>query len=645
MKSMKKYIYFISILSALSFGSCSDYLDTAKELSANLTIDQVFENSTYTREWHNNIFNCITEYSGLGSSTNGGNGINCNPWSAMSGEIMQNNGAVKNLLESGYTAGNAQFHRWDTEYMYIRQAMIFLQKAKPIGNQGDVASLSEDNVNRMKAEARFFIAYCYFTMFELYGPVAIVPELADPENPNIDYPRASTDEMVNVIDSLLQDVINDPALPASIYKNGTFNYTEMTRPTKVVALALRAKLSVYAASPLLNGGFAEALTVKNKDGKRLFPDYDANKWVIAKQRLEELITFAEAQGHKLYYSADSDANKSVYELFQNYNDEILWATSVNERSTNVGDKRVTPRDMFASYGNIGVSQEVVDAFFMNNGLCIDDQGSGYKEDGFESVFNPASSIGRTDPNIFNMYANREARFYASVAYQGRSWHLQPNNSTNYAIGFAKGQAADNSSTDCPRGGYLLYKFYSHQVAFFTGTGIVDHYNKPSILFRLADFYLYYAEVCNEINPSDQNIIDYIDKIRTRAGISGYREMQDSGIKTNVIGNYQAQKEAIIHERYVELYAEGQRYFDMCRWMICEPGKSKYGDIRKFSGLNMNGYANLPLNDDNTFFKRVPIESRSAWSKKYYFYPIPQQEINKSKGALLVQNPLWEKAEE
>ena len=649
---MRKYIFYFSCIFFLSgLGACSDYLDTSKELTENLTINEVFENVSYTRRWHQNIYNCIIEHSKMGSSTATNNNAganwvgawNSNPWSAMSGEIMQNGAGtapVRDLLESGFTTGSAQWHRWGTQYQQIRQAMIFLERAKPLGKPGDLTSISETELNKMKAEAKFFIAYCYFTLFELYGPPAIVPELANPENPNIDYPRASVDEIIELIDGLLQEVINTPELPESIYRSGVWNYTEMVRPTKVVAMALRARLAVYAASPLYNGGYAEALTLKNKDGKRLFPDHDANKWVIAKQRLEELLVFAEAQGHKLYYSADLDPHKSVYEIFQNGNDEIMWATDVNERngSTN-GDKRVTPRDIYGGWANYGPSQEVVDAFFMDNGLCIDDPGSGYRKDGFTDVFNPASSTGRTDPNIFNMFANREPRFYASVMYQGRSWHIQPG-VANWAAGFAKGQPSGNSTLDSPRGGYLLYKFYSRNVNL-SGSSSTTYYNKPSILFRLADFYLYYAEVCNEINPNDPNVIDYIDKIRDRAGIPGYRELQESGKKTGIIGNYKEQKEAIIHERYVELFAEGQRYFDMNRWMISEPGKSKYGDLKQFHGLNMNGLATEPIGSNNSFFTVIRLETRGAWSKKYYLFPIAQDEVNKSKGQLLIQNPLWE----
>ena len=60
---------------------------------------------------------------------------------------------------------------------------------------------------------------------------------------------------------------------------------------------------------------------------------------------------------------------------------------------------------------------------------------------------------------------------------------------------------------------------------------LKNYARPSIILRLADFYLYYAEVCNEVNPSDKNVIVYLDKVRERAGIAGYQDLHNKGIKS------------------------------------------------------------------------------------------------------------------
>lgn len=197
---------------------------------------------------------------------------------------------------------------------------------------------------------------------------------------------------------------------------------------------------------------------------------------------------------------------------------------------------------------------------------------------------------------------------------------------------AKGEGSDNSSGDNPRSGYLPTKMKNRQI-LYTGD-YLRIWARPSILFRLADFYLYYAEVCNEINPDDPNIITYLDKVRERAGIPGYRELAQTN-KKNIIGDQALQRKMIQRERQVELAMEGQRYFDIHRWMIC--GKGEDADQTVFYGMNMNGYKDQPIGASNSFFTRTVIENR-VWNQAMYLYPIPQDEIQKSK--LLVQNPLW-----
>ena len=152
---------------------------------------------------------------------------------------------------------------------------------------------------------------------------------------------------------------------------------------------------------------------------------------------------------------------------------------------------------------------------------------------------------------------------------------------------------------------------------------------------MADFYLYYAEVCNEVDPNDPNVIKYLDLVRQRAGIPGYRELNDTGVKTGVIGDYEAQAYAIRRERQVELFSEGQRYFDVRRWMICGPGEE--ADQAVAYGMNVDGVSTLPPGDPGSYFNRV-VARNYNWTRAMYLYPIPHNEIEKSPS--LVQNPLW-----
>lgn len=627
---MKKLIYSIMIAGmTLSATSCSDYLDVSDEITKNLSIEEVFNSATYTKSWYVNMYNSISEFSETGSDCNAFK----NPWSNMSGELASQMAPSKDVMVSGFTAGDAGFHRWADLYKYIRQAMIFIERGKPVGNATDQQVITQDEMNRMKDEAKFFIAYCYVTLFEQYGPAPIVTEIEDAAMPKkSDYVRPSVDEYAEYVDNLLKEVIEGSYLPESMT-----NLNEMVRPTKVTAMAVRAKFWMFVASPLFNGEYKEAVEMQDKDGKQIFPEKNPEKWKTAKKHVKDLIDFAEAHGHKLYkvynQGGGFDAHQSIYKLFQCYNEEVLWASTNNSYSDEwLMERRTTPRDIYNCYGTVGPTQEAVDQFFMSNGLARGDNGSGYNENSLVDVKNVCNENQRTDKSVFNMYSNREPRFYAAVIYQGKSWHIQPAGKPDYYVDFSVKGGAGPSSSDTPLVGYMLSKFKNRKI--LNTNGYIGSYFRPSILFRLADFYLYYAEACNEVNPNDPDIIAYLDKVRSRAGIPGYKELHDTN-KKDIIGNQVAQRKAIQQERFVELYCEGQRYFDIRRWMICDPGKD--ADQTLFSGMNEYGDPTKPIGTTDSYYKRTVLEKR-VWKKALYLYPISQTEINQC--PKLIQNPGW-----
>ncbi len=644
---LRKLLYIATVAGlTLTATSCSDYLDISSELQKSVSIDDIFENPDYTRSWYGTVYANISEYSETGSEASAFK----NPWANMCGEVASQMSPSKDAMVAGYTASSAQFHRWATIYQSIRQAMIFLERGKPVGSDSNV--ITEEQMGRMKDEVKFLMAYYYFSLFELYGPAPIITRIDDAAYPEInDYKRPTVDEMVNYIDGLLKEVIEGSHLPNSVVTAKaaagaahSFNTNEIVRPTKVTAMALRAKLWVYAASPLFNGGWDKAMEVKDSEGNQLFPAKDAGKWVTAKTHLKSLITFAEEEGHKLYevhVNGSAQPERSIYKLFQVYNEEILWSSTNNSYSDQYKmEKRTNPRDVNSCYGTVGPTQESVDMFFMKNGLAIKDAGSTYREDAMVQVVNTAYSddgaTTKTDNNIYNMYANREPRFYMCVNYQGKSWYKvfmdKSADNAKYFLDFSMAGGAGPASKDTPLVGYMLGKFKNRTVNHASGDTQI--WRRVSIIYRLAEFYLYYAEVLNEIDPNDPEIITYLDKVRTRAGIPGYEKLKTDGLK-NISGNQVAQRKAIQQERFVELFCEGQRYFDIRRWMICGAGQD--ADQTRFSGMNEYGDLDLAAGD-KSYFKRTVIEKR-MWDDKMYLYPIHQNVVQLSKG-LIQQNPGW-----
>ena len=601
--------------------SCSDYLDVSDDLAAELTLEQVFNNVGQTKRFHRYIYSAIPDVSNImiNGTYAGLTGLD-NPWPTLSDELKASQNNTKTVPSTGYSAANAAFSRWSL-YNQIRQAGIFIRDAHAITTGEETgAVITEEELATLKNEARFLRAYYHFLLFELYGPIPIMGDdnIADPSSSDLDYYRAPIDEVVSFIDSELRACL--PLLPHLETSN-----ERAAAPTKAAAYAILAKLHVYAASPLFNGGYKAAMELRDNRDIQLFPAQDKTKWQKAVSALEELFAYLESQNrNELFIVRNSDgtinAEESLYQInfvfTNNQNTEALWYTSKDSWGGVTGEgreRRCTPRDVYQGFSGIGIIQEMIDDYFMADGHTIDESPLYDKSREYELDAN----------NIANMYKNREPRFYNDVTYSGIIWQNTAENGNPKKIYFYKGSGDDNSKADNCYTGYLLYKGLCHDL-LGTGNYPRNQY-RPGILFRLADFYLLYAEALNEVNPSDPKILEYVDKIRERAGIPKLQE-----IKPEIRGNYEAQFEAIRHERRVELFAEGQRYFDVRRWMLAD----KDGDCRQggaFTGMDMNA------DNPQDFMNRVTFETR-LFEERMYLYPLPESEVNKSKK--LVQNPGW-----
>lgn len=611
---MKRILYHIIIASLIfSFSSCKKYLDVSDELAGGLTsISEIFDNPSYAKRFYGNIFTGIPDYSNMIRADWDGGGQTGlhNPWTGLTDEISTAYGDNARYLISPKNSSNMGFHRWSTLYTLIRQANLFIEHARVIPPSGtDAEQLDQQELDRMMANVLFMRAYYHYLLFEQYGPI-IIMDRAYGDTEDVDLPRNSVDEVVDFIDSELANAID--LLEPTPYQDD--NYKAL--PYKGVALAVRAKLWVYAASPLFNGEYQEGLALQNHDGKQLFPAKNPDKWNKAVTHLKAFLDYGQSHYslYKVFTDGELDADASVYELFQKYNEEIIWATAQDGFSGMDGDRferRATPRSEPNGLGSTAVVQELVDDFYMKDGLPIKSEGflpasPLYKESGFSVV---------DDVEVFNMWVDREPRFYNTVFFAGRRWHIS-NKETQFYMGSANDRTGQHTAS-----GYLLYKRFNRRV-HKTSPGVSTVF-RPSIIFRLAEFYLLYAEALNEVDPNHPDILLYVNKVRERAGIPDLQELNGA-----IVGNQQLQREAIQRESRLELATEGQRYFDVRRWMIATSEQGRQGG--DFHGMNMAG-------NYEEFFKRERFETR-VFEEKQYLQPIPFSEMQKS--VQLVQNPGW-----
>lgn len=602
--------------------SCVDYLD--KESDTELTLPMVFEDKTRIEGWLANVYSHVPDpYWGYARKLG---------WDILSDDMTaserwrQWDWKVIPMLLGEWTPSTD----WDGNYwarlpQLIREANIFIENVHPLPEQG----ISATEVTYMKAEMRFMIAYYYYLLSNTYGPIPFKPNYIAPTDFNLaDLMEGQRPyyEVVDWVDKELKEVAK--ILPAK--------YTEARkygRATSIMCLAVRARMLLFAASPLVNGN-PDYANHKNKDGENLFSTTeDKSKWAYAAQACKELIDAAEAAGHKLYTVENEDGTIDPFMSYQNLfltrydegNTEILFARPGGSEYGEY-EKHATPQVSGGS-GGLGVTQSLVDAFFMENGLPINDDDSKYVESGFSgsdetrdnTVWDTEVNGGAiTKSGTYNMYCHREPRFYITVSYNN-SYFTQEKRLFNFFNG-----SADNPHThDAPQNGYLIRKKISPDLNVKQGT----YKYRPGIVYRLGEAYLNYAEALNESDPGNGDILVYLNKIRERAGIRQYTTGATDDNFIHVDLNDQAEMRKLIRaERRVELSCEGIRYDDLRRWKEAENVLN--GD---FYGMNFSG------KDNSSFYVRTPYLKR-VYKKAYYWFPIHQSEIDKNDK--LVQSPYW-----
>lgn len=120
-----------------------------------------------------------------------------------------------------------------------------------------------------------------------------------------------------------------------------------------------------------------------------------------------------------------------------------------------------------------------------------------------------------------------------------------------------------------------------------------------VMLRLADVYLMYAEVL-QATGNDGLALEYVNKIRRRAH-SADPEIPVPGVDHIGIAGTTL-RDAIREERFLELFAEGERWYDIVRWKIVREEVLKYNDMRVTQG-------------------------EIVYHDKDYYYPVPLQEID------------------
>lgn len=521
--------------------------------------------------------------------------------------------------------GNWRFSwiRWENMYGNIKNVNVLLANIDNVP-----AELATDKalISRMKGEAYFLRALAYSNIMRSYGGVVLVNEPFELGQDFLSIQRSTLDETVNFIIADLDQAIS--LLP----KAGDI---EQGRATKGAAAALKSRVLSWCTGTLMNGGYeASNPLVSFQGGSRT-------------ARLEAAKTAAKDVMNGTYgdygltgttddppaVMTEEDVQKYASDFYSTFiqqgewNNEVIFGVQYLKAQGN----RVRPNRWFGpngyhNWGNNNPLEPVVREFEMKDGSpFVWDKYS----PGDQNVREFTAAEMAEDPER-NPYVGREPRFYASVLFDGAQWQPRPSDGAGIdplgiiQTGYYTNDAGEThtSGLDTRQGiieswngtknGYYIKKFIDIQ----TEGQYYDNEN-AWVEIRYAEVLMDYAEACIELGGSDLQLgLDALNMVRNRAGLP------------DRVTTDQAQaREWYRHERQVEFFGEGDRWYMIRKWMIA-------GDVIK--DVHPMKIYHSDNGNQKWQYDVATITDARMWNNQNYWMPISRDEINKA--PQLTQNP-------
>jgi len=471
---------------------------------------------------------------------------------------------------------------WSAPFTEIRRSNYLLEGMT-------TSTLADDVKAKYMAIARLSRAYNYFLLVKRYGDVQwqdhVVLSTDDP------YISAGRDDRDVVMDKVLED------LDYAIANIGNGNKVSWS---KDLALAMKSEICLYEGTYCKyrtqadNGKAADA----SRAQKYL------NECVSASQQLMGG-GYSLTENYGEIYNALSLTGNSEVIFCRHYEKDVLGHSTVDYTS--------------GSTAQSGISKDAIDAFLFTDGKPL-------ATTGLDTDDAPELINGKY--NLDKMLSVRDKRLGVlidhTLAFKGH--------------GNARGDLAEMTSSTA----YTIAKYYTDKMGDPSATSQIYYCNNigtgytDAPIYWLAQIYLNFAEAKAELGNITQSDLDNsINKLQNRAGLPGLTlnpeadPANNHGVSTLIW--------EIRRARRCELMTDGNRYWDLVRWhQLDKLDTSKYPNI--VHGANLAGVPDCEVVLDNGY--AVPWTAQRTFDKKYYFYPIPNDEINNTPDDAVTQNPGW-----
>ena len=369
--------------------------------------------------------------------------------------------------------------------------------------------------------------------------------------------------------------IDDPADYTRVFGRHVW-----TRMSGRIVEALRAQAALLASSP----AFADGSGVTSAQAA----DYAA----VVLDRIGGIAGLS-AKGHLWYTAEEMGDGGGVY----TNNSEILWRGGITSSTSSLEENNFPPT--IYGKGRINPTQNLVDAFPMQNGYPITDSRSNY--------------------DAANPYAGRDPRLEAYIVVNKSTMGVS-NSTINTAADSETNDGLNKESGYSTRTGYYMRKHLRNDVNP-NPAGKVEkaRYTKR---IRYTEIFLAYAEAANEAwgptgnGTHSYSAYDVIKAIRHRAGVgAGNGDPYLESVKTSK----DEMRKLIRNERRLELCFENLRFWDLRRWNA---------DLNETArGISITG----------TTFSPIDVENR-RYSDYMVYGPLPYTDVLKFSN--LEQNQGW-----
>ena len=646
---MKKYRIILAVLALAFSAPCTDYLEVVPDNIA--TIDNAFTSRNTAEKF---LFTC---YSYMPSHAS----VYEQAFTIADEFMVPYPQATNTFYNDPYEIigrGNQNvvdpsLNYWDgakggkAMFQALRDCNIFLEKVD------NVPALDVSEKKRWIAEVKFLKAYYHYWLLRMYGPIPLIkvnlPVSASVEE--VQVKRQPVDDCFDYIVSLLDEACAD--LPVKLPKLTT----EMGRATQPIALSVKAKVLVEAASPLFNGN-EDYLNFKDNDGIPYFnPTKDLAKWEKAATACKTAIAMCDSAGFKLYkYSPNSNdrindeltvqmsIRNSVAENNFNLNKEVIWANTNNLSghiqmlSTPTLDAKFTSNEGHRLV--LAPPLNVAEMFYSSHGVPIEEDEEWVSMGKYTNRYRLKTATSEYKYNIkegeqtATLNFDREVRFYANLSFDRNLWYGigKYDMEDQWVIRARVGEPAGKRGMSLYSAtGYFCKKLANYQNNLLEGNAagyiIVDY---PWPVIRLADLYLLYSETLNEAYGPSSEVYKWIDLVRERAGLE---DVQNSWKKYAIPSRkskpdtQDGLREIIQRERLIELANEGHRYWEIRRW---KKAKEMWHN-RPILGWDIEQSEAEP-------YYRVKTIFTPQFTTKNYFWPIKEYDLSVNPN--LDQNPGW-----